>query len=237
MQDKGIRPAGDAPAAAPAPPAGAAAMAAPPRAARPAQAAAANAAALAGADPFPVGSTVLASPDQMDGQWQRCVVQTAADAYGYHKLACANQHAGAHDEVVNTVTQTAAPTKWMKPDDPAFRPDMQLAAAKPAAPALPAARPADGPAARVAQGAYQCWSSNRANLLLNFTVTGPGQYRASDGSAGTFAFDPASKAMRFTGYINEVLPAGFSALYHEPKGLPTVSFQARGGEAAFCEKV
>lgn len=85
-------------------------------------------------------------------------------------------------------------------------------------------------------GSYECWGNGAARMLLNFTVTAPGKYRASDGSMGTFTVN-GDKVVKFTGYIAEATPDGFSIVYHEPKGIPTVSFRsARGGEAEFCEK-
>lgn len=74
-------------------------------------------------------------------------------------------------------------------------------------------------------------------MLLNFTVTGPSRYTASDNSVGTFAFDPGSKAIRFTGYLADSMPKGFTTIYYEPHGNPTVSFRGPGGsEASFCER-
>lgn len=89
----------------------------------------------------------------------------------------------------------------------------------------------------MALGSYECWAWGRPRLLLNFKVTGAGRYTASDGSPGTFTFDPGSKAIRFTGYLGNVMPTGFTSIYHEPHGKPTVSFRGSGGsEASFCEK-
>lgn len=89
---------------------------------------------------------------------------------------------------------------------------------------------------QVASGAYECWAFNTARMDLNFEVTGPGEYVASDGSTGTFELDAATQAIRFTGYLAEVMPDGFTSIYHEPKGIPTVSFRGRGGaEVSFCE--
>ena len=74
-------------------------------------------------------------------------------------------------------------------------------------------------------------------MNLNFQVTGAGAYRATDGTSGRFTFDPVSKGIQFTGYLAESMPNGFTAIYYEPKGIPTVSFRGRGGsEASFCEK-
>lgn len=96
----------------------------------------------------------------------------------------------------------------------------------------------DGPAKSVALGSYECWANGSARMLLNFTITGPGRYTASDGSKGTFTFDPGSKAINFTGYERDVLPSGVHTIYHEPQGKPAVSFRnGSNSEISFCEKV
>lgn len=109
--------------------------------------------------------------------------------------------------------------------------------------AAPAAKQAEAAASReaggaMAQGDYECWANGSANLLLNFTVTGNGRYRASDGSSGGFDYDAATGAITFTGYLREVMLDGWTTNYHEMGGIPTVSFVSdRGSEAAFCQKV
>lgn len=107
-----------------------------------------------------------------------------------------------------------------------------------ASPTLAAPPKGDGPALAVPTGSYECWAYGRARLLLNFTVTGTGRYRASDDSTGTFSYNPQTKALKFAGYLADVLPKGFTTIYHEPKGMPTVSFHAADGEEiTYCEKV
>jgi len=99
-----------------------------------------------------------------------------------------------------------------------------------------AAVPAAGAASTVPAGNYECWANGEANLTLNFTVTGPGRYTASDGSTGTFTVADDGTAT-FTGYEGDVMPAGFTINYHLAQGRPTFSFiGTSGGEAAFCEK-
>ncbi|HET7843642.1 MAG TPA: hypothetical protein VFL14_05800 [Xanthomonadales bacterium] len=102
---------------------------------------------------------------------------------------------------------------------------------------IASATAADDGAAAVPLGDYECWAFGEARMLLNFAVTGDGTYRASDGSESTFAFDPATGAIRFAGYLAESMPDGFTAKYYTPNGKPTVSFRGRSGsEASFCEK-
>jgi len=85
-------------------------------------------------------------------------------------------------------------------------------------------------------GSYLCWANGSARMLLNFTVTSAGHYHAADGTSGTFTFNPATTAIVFTGYEGNVMPAGFTSIYHVPQGRPTVSFRGTGGaEAAFCQ--
>ena len=87
----------------------------------------------------------------------------------------------------------------------------------------------------VPTGKYECWAWGQARLLMNFTVTGPGVYRKTNG-AGTFKVGPGGK-LAVTGPMMEEMPDGFSAVYHAPGGKPTVSFRGRSGsEAAFCER-
>lgn len=94
-------------------------------------------------------------------------------------------------------------------------------------------------AGAVAAGGYECWSSGQPRLLLNFTIRSASQYIGSDGKAGSYSFDAATKRIKFSGgALDGVMPAGFYAIYHAPQGHPTVSFQSpRGAEASYCEKV
>lgn len=198
--------------------------------------------------PFAVGNTVLASPNQMESGWRRCIVKKPAQGYTGYELECADEYR-APDGMVRTLNTVSVPPKWVKADNPAFRPDMQIAAiraemekrksgnaAKSAAAKASAAKP-DGAARSVALGKYECWAFNSARMLLNFTVTAPGKYTASDGSKSNFSHDPTSGKVEFKGYLAESLPKGTTTKYHEPKGRPTVSFRsARGAEVSFCEK-
>jgi hypothetical protein len=105
------------------------------------------------------------------------------------------------------------------------------------APAITPA-PQTGGGGSVAQGIYEYWANGRANLTLNFSIRGPGQYAGSNGQAGSFSFDPGSQRIAFRGgSLDGVMPAGFYAIYYAPQGRPTVSFRNSGGsEAAFCQK-
>jgi hypothetical protein len=194
---------------------------------------------------FPVGTTVLASPQQMNSIWKRCKVLGGPERNDYYPLECVDEVAGADDKKRLIVSKTSTPGKWIKADDPAFRPDLQLDKARTqvaqresAAKAPPKAAPPDGAAKEVAKGSYECWGNGQARMLLNFTVTGKDSYKASDGSSGKFGYDAGSKQIKFTGYLKGSLPDGFTTIYYEPKGRPTVSFRsARGAEASFCELV
>lgn len=114
-------------------------------------------------------------------------------------------------------------------------------AAQPAQPAQPAqtqtAQGGNG-GGTVAQGVYECWSSNRANFTLNFTVRGGNQYTGYNGSSGTFSFDPGTQRITFKGgSLDGVMPRGFYSIYYVPQGRPTVSYRnPSGSEAAFCQK-
>jgi hypothetical protein len=194
---------------------------------------------------FPVGTTVLASPQQMNSIWKRCKVLGGPERNDYYPLECVDEIAGPDDKKRLIVSKTSTPGKWIKADDPSFRPDLQLDKARAqvaqreaAAKAPPKAAPPDGTAKVVAKGSYECWGNGQARMLLNFTVTGGGSYKASDGSSGRFTYDTGSKQIKFTGYLKQAMPEGFTTIYYEPKGRPTVSFRsARGSEASFCELV
>ena len=208
--------------------------------------------------PYPAGSHVQASPLMIEGYWQDCLVVSGPDAKGAYRLRCGSGleftvapawiRPSATAEAKATPTARTAPTSAPAPAPapapaktapirPVERPrvlEPQAPAPRPKAPAPPPG----GASGAVALGKYECWAYSRPRLLLNFQVTGPGRYTASDGSASTFTFDPGSKAIRFSGYLGNVMPEGFTSIYHEPHGKPTVSFRGRGGaEASFCERV
>ena len=96
---------------------------------------------------------------------------------------------------------------------------------------------ADAPAS-VATGSYECWANGEARLLMNFTVKSANQYLDSDQKAGGYQYDARTGKVTFKGGgLDGAMPDGFVAIYHVPKGRPTVSFRSpRGSEAAFCEK-
>ncbi len=90
----------------------------------------------------------------------------------------------------------------------------------------------------VAQGSYECWGNGSPRLLLNFKVTGKDRYTDPAGKErGSFTYNSGSGAITFKGgHLDGVMPTGFTAIYHEPKKRPTVSFRSsRGAEASFCE--
>ena len=101
--------------------------------------------------------------------------------------------------------------------------------------AVAAPIPANAAGPTVKPGKYECWAWGQARLLMNFTVTGPGTFRRDSG-AGRFTVGPGGK-LTVTGPMLDAMPDGFSAVYHEPNGKPTVSFRGRSGsESAFCER-
>jgi hypothetical protein len=192
---------------------------------------------------FEPGTLVLASPLQMDSSWYHCVVLKVPQGYSGYELECADEYRGTTG-LIKKLDKITVPAKWVKADDPNVRPDLTVAAARAAiakaaaAPKpTPAPVPANGAAKSVVPGNYECWAFSTARMNLNFTVTAPGKYRASDGSTSTFTFEPATGLVTFAGYLKDAMPSGFTAIYHEPRGTPTVSFRSpRGSEASFCEK-
>ncbi len=182
------------------------------------------AAAPAMAQGWKPGDAVRASPSQGATGWlENCAVVAGPLPGGMYSVRCDGR------------TQMV-PASWIQP---AGRVTQAAPGPAPrtALPAPPARANAPVVAARgMPPGKYECWAFNTPRLLLNFAVTGPGRYIASDGSAGSFFHDGASGAVRFTGYLAEVVPEHWQVIYHEPNGKPTVSFRNRGSEASFCEK-
>lgn len=80
-------------------------------------------------------------------------------------------------------------------------------------------------------GAYECWYFSSPRMGLNFTLQAGGAYLDADNGKGTYAFDAATKELVFKGAGHD----GEKTLYEVRKGTPTVSFQRRGSEVAFCE--
>ncbi len=188
----------------------------------------ASAAATAGT--WAPGTRVEASPTQMDQFWEVCTIESGPNQWDQYRAEC-NGYV------------LPVPAKWIRPLSEAAQPaaaatpPAALPPPPPPAAAAPARRP-DGAATEVATGSYECWAFNSARMDLNFEITAPGRYTAAaDGSEGSFSFDAGSGQIRFTGYLGEAMPDGFTAVYHEPHGRPTVSFRGRSGsEASFCEK-
>lgn len=189
--------------------------------------------AVATAGTWAPGTRVEASPTQMDQFWEVCTIESGPNQWDQYRAEC-NGYV------------LPVPAKWIRPlsaaaQSPAAATPAPSPAAIPSPPppaaAAPARRP-DGAATEVATGSYECWAFNSARMDLNFEVTGPGRYTAAaDGSEGSFSFDQASGQIRFAGYLGEAMPDGFTSIYYEPNGRPTVSFRGRSGsEASFCEK-
>ena len=174
------------------------------------------------AEAFKLGDKVDAAPTGVALGWHRCTVlgwSANGSEVGIYHLRCQYPNAtldvdvGAHDAIRAATGDTAVTAK------------------------APTAQGGNG-GGTVAQGAYECWSSNRPNLTLNFTVRGANQYTGYNGSSGSFSFDPATQRITFMGgSLDGVMPEGFYSMYYVPQGRPTVSFRSsRGSEAAFCQK-
>lgn len=199
------------------------------------------------AETWAPGTRVEASPTQTASRWQVCVVVSGPEGRSEaYQLNCASDPA-------RQKTMMVVPARWIRPA-PALSGRSSLSTSRPAAPpaaprgrtaptAAPPAGPRDAPPAAptrgaggVALGRYQCWHFGSPRLLLNFEVTGPGSYVASDGSRSTFTYDPSSGRVVFSGFLGNAMPDGFTAVYDE-RNLPTVRFRsARGAEASFCQR-
>jgi hypothetical protein len=103
--------------------------------------------------------------------------------------------------------------------------------------AFPIARSQPAGPAKVAPGSYECWANGQARMLLNFTIKSGTQYTGSDGKPGSYSYALSTGRVMFKGgSLDGAMPEGFTTIYHEPKGRPTVSFRsARGAEASFCQ--
>lgn len=198
--------------------------------------AAALAASTAGAANWAPGTRVEASPTQMDQFWEVCTIESGPNQWDQYRADCNGYVLPVAAKWIRPLSATASTQAASAATSTA--PATAPAPAPPAA-AAPAAASAGTSASAVATGSYECWAYNTARMSLNFKVTGPGRYTAdADGSEGTFDFDAASGAIRFTGYLGEAMPDGFTSIYYEPNGRPTVSFRGRSGsEASFCEKI
>ena len=158
---------------------------------RPGGAAAAAAKPAAGA--FAANSIVLASPTQMDGFFMRCVVVGGPHENDYYNLDCADEHAGVDDRMIKVVKRFAVPGKWIKANNPAYRPDMQVAAIRAAqaavAPAKPAAARAASKIAGLRTGEYACYGVGGKVLIgLGFKVLPSSAYTDLDGkNRGSFS--------------------------------------------------
>lgn len=185
------------------------------------------------------GTRVEASPTQMDQFWEVCTIESGPNQWDQYRAECNGYVLPVPAKWIRPLSaasqQTAAaPAAPVQAPPPA---SVEPAATPPPVAAAPVRRP-DGAATQVAIGSYECWAFNSARMDLNFEVTAPGRYTAAaDGSEGSFSFDAASGQIRFTGYLGEAMPDGFTSIYYEPHGRPTVSFRGRSGsEASFCEK-
>jgi hypothetical protein len=189
---------------------------------------------------FPVGSRVEAAPYGEQNGYHSCTVLNVKGngaTIGIYHLKCdmgyetgpAELDVGAVDHI-RAATHAAAST-------PA-RSQPAMNAVQPPQSARPSAPQTGGGDSTIPQGVYQCWSSGRANLMLNFSVTSPNHYTGASGKAGVFQFDPGSgQIASMGGSLDGAMPQGFYSIYHAPQGRPTVSFRnSSGNEAAFCQK-
>ena len=137
---------------------------------------------------------VLASPMQMQTHWLRCEIKAGPNQADYYELNCLDAHLQTDGKTKRRYETgiTRAPGKWIKTDDPSFKPDMQFAAVR-AAKAAPAARPDPAPAAAggpAKRGLYTCFmwigavQTGYLSRVPGFTLTAGG-YRHQNGGGGT----------------------------------------------------
>ena len=65
-----------------------------------------------------------------------------------------------------------------------------------------------------------------------------GRYTDAAGKSGSFTFDPGTQRITYRGgALDSASDKGYTTIYYEPQGRPTVSFRNRGGdEIVFCQK-
>ena len=189
---------------------------------------------------FPIGSRVEAAPFGEQNGYHSCVVLSVKGngaTVGIYHLRCDMGYESGPAEIdVGAMDHIRAASPTAGAGAGRGQPATGMGQAPTVSRPIPT-NSANGDAG-VPQGQYQCWSSNRANLTLNFTIAGGNRYTGYNGSQGTFSFDAGSTRITFRGgSLDGVLPAGFYAIYHTPQGRPTVSFRnVSGNEAAFCQK-
>jgi len=180
------------------------------------------------AQSFRVGDRVRASPSQVDNGWyESCIVRDGPNSTDYYQVDCGGP------------PFMWVPSRWMQPAAGAAQRQTSPAGSRAPGglmPPEPVSRPRTStPLRSLPPGPYRCWSFSSPRLLLNFTVLGPGRYRASDGSTGTFGMSGGT--VRFTGFLANAVPAGWTVAAESRGGIPTVSFRsARNSEAAFCQR-
>lgn len=189
---------------------------------------------------FPVGSRVEAAPYGEQNGYHSCTVLNVKGngaAIGIYHLKCDMGYETGPAEVdVGAIDHIRAATHAAASTPAGSQPAINALQAPPNA--RPNAAQTGSGNGTIPQGVYQCWSSGRANLMLNFSVTGSNHYAGANGKAGVFQFDPGSEQIAFKGgSLDGVMPQGFYSIYHAPQGRPTVSFRnSHGNEVAFCQK-
>ena len=188
---------------------------------------------------FPIGSRVEAAPYGEQNGYHACTVLNVKGngaTVGIYHLKCDMGYENGPAEVDVGAMDHIRAASPLNDGNPAPKPAPASAGQAPSG-RTTLAQSGSG-AGGVPQGTYQCWSSGRANLTLNFSVTGANQYAGYNGSAGTFSFDATSERIAFKGgSLDGVMPQGFYSIYHVPQGRPTVSFRnSSGSEVAFCQK-
>lgn len=166
---------------------------------------------------FKVGEVVLGSPYSSMSLWRRCVILTPINSNGVYGADCAEENtAGKY------VQRTTLKPDWVKPNDPSFRPDMQVAAIKAAEERAAAPKPA-APVVKTSAtpplGYYACGSRSGYNPIFSPTLLAGGRYRVTYNIGGTihdtygnYSYDPESKLVRFEGGEFDGLAALYGAV-------------------------
>src|ERR1017187_7432242 len=131
---------------------------------------------------FPVGSRVEAAPFGEQNGYHSCTVLNVKGngaTIGLYHLKCdMGYETGPAELDVGASDYIRAPAHGASGAQARPQGSMNPAMAPPAT--RPAATQGDSAGGSVPQGVYQCGSSDRADFMLNFSITGPHQYAGAN---------------------------------------------------------
>jgi hypothetical protein len=183
------------------------------------------------------GQIVLASPTSIPSGFLRCQVLRGPEANGWFALNCLQSYVDHNGKTKRYERESRAHMDWIKPNDAAFRPDMNFASVRAAAsaPAARSAPPRVAPQAAAGgpakPGSYHCvfFINGMLQTVPGFTLTGGG-YRHQNGGGGTTR--RVGDTIEFvggplTGQAGKVGP-GTIHLYNEKRSRTVIDCNTKG---------